>query len=228
LDFCLSFYLFVQANQKGINVHPKSMHANPHEWRACEWLGLGLCLSANSEQIIEREGFLFTKPKEAAGRCNKQLNSMLHQHAEEVSATGQLQALHSHSLRKGGAGKCANESDAFASIASICQRGDWALGKVLDTYFNWGQRGDQIVGRLLSCLPTGTSQFAAMPPHFTTTNAGALPPVYLPVFASFHFLSSRACVFVLLGAATFLSFCPCVISFSIFPCVCLCLAPLLF
>ena len=56
-------------------------------------------------QVIEREGFLFSKPKEAAGRYNKQLNRMLHQHAEEVSAMGQLQALHSHSLRKGGGGK---------------------------------------------------------------------------------------------------------------------------
>jgi hypothetical protein len=60
---CLSFYLFVQANQKGINAHPKSTRANPHEWRACVWLGLALYLSANSEQVIEREGFLFSKPK---------------------------------------------------------------------------------------------------------------------------------------------------------------------
>jgi hypothetical protein len=156
------------------------------------WLGLALCLSANSEQIIAREGFLFSKPKEAAGRHNKHLNQMLPQRAEEVSAMGTVTALHSHSLRKGGAGKCANESDAFASIASTCQRGGWALGKVLDTCFNWGQRGDQIVGRLLSCLPTGTSQFAAMPPHFTTTNAGALPSFDLSVFASFNFIFQRA------------------------------------
>ena len=39
-------------------------------------------------------------------------------------------------------------------------------GKVLDTYFHQGLNGDQIVGRLLSLLPSTDARFAVLPAHF--------------------------------------------------------------
>ena len=56
-------------------------------------------------------------------------------------------------------------------IASIANRGDWSLGKVLDVYWQFAEVGDAYLGRCLLCgLDPNHSTFSVLPPHWTVDN----------------------------------------------------------
>ena len=55
-------------------------------------------------------------------------------------------------------------------IASIANRGDWSLGKVLDVYWQIAEVGDSYLGRCLCGLDPNPSTFSVLPPHWTVDN----------------------------------------------------------
>ena len=55
-------------------------------------------------------------------------------------------------------------------IASIANRGDWSLGKVLDVYWQFAEAGDAYLGRCLCGLDPNHSTFSVLPPHWTVDN----------------------------------------------------------
>jgi hypothetical protein len=55
-------------------------------------------------------------------------------------------------------------------IASIANRGDWSLGKVLDVYWQFAKAGDAYLGRCLCGLDPNHSKFSVLPPHWTVDN----------------------------------------------------------
>ena len=74
--------------------------------------------------------------------------------------------VNAHGIRKGSATE-ATANTAEASLASIFHRGEWSLGIVLDIYWKYAQRGDQVLGRMLAGLSPESPDFDVLPPHFT-------------------------------------------------------------
>jgi len=52
---------------------------------------------------------------------------------------------------------------------SVAQRGEWSMGAVFDIYWNYGDTGDQYLGRVLSGLDPSKETFSVLPPHFVDT-----------------------------------------------------------
>ena len=51
-------------------------------------------------------------------------------------------------------------------IASIANRGDWSLGKVLDVYWQFDEAGDAYPGCWLCGLDPNHRTFSLLPPHW--------------------------------------------------------------
>jgi hypothetical protein len=72
-----------------------------------------------------------------------------------------------HGIRKGSATHVASATTAPPPIASIANRVDWSLGKVLDVYWQFAEAGDSYLGRRCLCgLDPNDSTFCVLPPHW--------------------------------------------------------------
>uniref|UniRef100_A0A6S8STW9 Uncharacterized protein n=1 Tax=Chaetoceros debilis TaxID=122233 RepID=A0A6S8STW9_9STRA len=70
-----------------------------------------------------------------------------------------------HGVRKGSATEATSSPET--SLPSVFHRGEWSLGVVLDVYWKFAQKGDQLLGRILAGLDPDSSTFDVLPPHFT-------------------------------------------------------------
>jgi len=77
-----------------------------------------------------------------------------------------IQNMSGHGIRKGSATHVASATTAPPPIASIANRGDWSLGKVLDVYWQFAEAGDSYLGRCLCGLDPNDSTFSVLPPHW--------------------------------------------------------------
>jgi len=71
-------------------------------------------------------------------------------------------------IRKGSATEATSSPET--SLPSVFHRGEWSLGVVLDIYWKFAQKGDQLLGRILAGLDPDHSTFDVLPPHFTKTD----------------------------------------------------------
>ena len=71
-----------------------------------------------------------------------------------------------HGLHKGSASYASSGTTCAPSIPSICNRGEWSMGKVLDVYWHFCNEGDHYLGRVLCGLDPNTDGFSSLPPHF--------------------------------------------------------------
>lgn len=49
-------------------------------------------------------------------------------------------------------------------------RGEWSLGKIIDTYFKFGYGGDLYLGQVLSMKDADSKDFAILPAHWKDEN----------------------------------------------------------
>ena len=52
------------------------------------------------------------------------------------------------------------------SLISVIARGEWSLGKIIDTYFKFGYGGDCYLGQVLSLKDANSKDFAILPAHW--------------------------------------------------------------
>ena len=52
-------------------------------------------------------------------------------------------------------------------LTSVFLRGEWSMGVVQDIYWKFCQIWNQYLGRVMSCLDPNSTNFNALPPHFT-------------------------------------------------------------
>lgn len=71
-------------------------------------------------------------------------------------------------IRKGSATEATSSPET--SLPSVFHRGEWSLGVVLDIYWKFAQKGDQLLGRILAGLDPDCSTFDVLPPYFTKTD----------------------------------------------------------
>ena len=73
-----------------------------------------------------------------------------------------------HSIRKGAATYICSGSTCCPSLAAVCNRAGWTMGKVKDTYIQYEAAQDQYVGRVVAGLNVQSHEFAVSPPYMAT------------------------------------------------------------
>lgn len=160
-----------KTDKKGEKLHNKGVYCNPLDPVVCFGVGMGvwLCLEQDSFEDSERI-FLRGDAKvgSAAHRYCSQLLQLLKANWESVKTF--IKTLSAHGLRKGSATHVASATTVPPPIASIANRGDWSLGKVLDIYWQFAEAGDSYLGRCLAGMDPNTSEFSVLPPHWITAS----------------------------------------------------------
>jgi len=148
---------------------PRHVYANPLKPEVCSILALALYFLFFPISSTEPSSQLFPGNSQY-DRYRKLLRRLLAKEsiATELSLRGiSAESLGSHSTRKGSATFASSGSTCAPSHASICLRAGWTMRVVQDTYLRYCSAGDQYVGRTVSGLPIGSSEFALLPPMFT-------------------------------------------------------------
>ena len=81
-----------------------------------------------------------------------------------------ITSMSAHGIRKGSAAQVSCDTTCPPPIASIANRGDWSMGKVLDVYWQFADVGNAYLGRCLCGLDPNLSSFSVLPPHWRLDN----------------------------------------------------------
>ncbi|OWZ01315.1 hypothetical protein PHMEG_00027323 [Phytophthora megakarya] len=102
-------------------------------------------------------------------RFRKSLRRILAQEdvVAELSRQGlKATELGTHSMRKGTTIFCSSGSTTCPSSTAVHLRAGWLLGGVQNAYLRYEAAGDMHVGHTVAGLPTESSQFSILAPHF--------------------------------------------------------------
>jgi hypothetical protein len=161
-----------KSDKEGEKTHNKAVYCNPLDPVLCPGVSLGVWLSLNqntfrdnSERVFIRHG---TRIGSAAHRYCEQLQVIMKASWDIVQTY--IRTMSAHGLRKGSATHVSCATTAPPPIASIANRGDWSLGKVLDVYWQFAEVGDAYLGRCLCGLDPNHSTFSVLPPHWMVDN----------------------------------------------------------
>ena len=161
-----------KSDKEGKKTHNKAVYCNPLDPVLCPGVSLGVWLSLNqnvfrddSERIFLRRG---TRIGSAAHRYCEQLHIIVKEKWDIVQTY--ISRMSAHGIRKGSATYVSCATTAPPPIASIANRGDWSMGKVLDVYWTFAEVGDNYLGRCLCGLDPNHSTFSVLPPHWTVEN----------------------------------------------------------
>ena len=69
-------------------------------------------------------------------------------------------------IRKGAASHVTTGTTAAPPLTSVAIRGDWTMGMVFDIFWNYGDAGDQYLGRVSTGLDPNSESFDVLPPYF--------------------------------------------------------------
>ena len=160
-----------KSDKEGERKNNKAVYCNPLDPVLCPGVSLGVWLSLNqnkfrdSERIFIRRG---TRIGSAAHRYCEQLHTVMKKYADIVKTY--ITTMSAHGIRKGSATHVACATTCPPPLASIANRGDWSLGKVLDIYWRFAEAGDNYLGRCLCGLDPNCTTFSVLPPHWTVEN----------------------------------------------------------
>lgn len=144
----------------------RHLYANPLDPVLCPITALGLYLMSSSAP----GALLFT-----ASRQQKSLGEHMRDFFKESPEGKALcerlgidsDVYATHSVRKGSTSWCACGTTASPSVLATLTRGGWATGAAWERYMHLlGNGQDCYIGRVLTCLPVTSPEFARLPPHF--------------------------------------------------------------
>ena len=152
-----------KTDQSGESKAVKSCYANPFKPEVCLFLGMGIYLACNANVS---DHFIFE-----GGNQDKRYGHQLGEFFREPKITAMLARygltpddMGTHSVRK--AGGTAGAAAPFVSLTTLCLRASWTLVSTMKKYIFREKGGDQMLGRVLACLPYSSAKFNALPPHF--------------------------------------------------------------
>ena len=160
-----------KADNEGEKVTPKNLYTDPLDPKICPFLSLGVYCCLFNNELGRRES-LFLRQGKAGSASSKyclELRKVLLKHQGEVSKYLRNGHDTNHGIRKGGPTHALTCITAPPSLVSVAQRGEWSMGAVFDIYWNYGDAGDQYLGRVLSGLDPSKESFSVLPPHFLDT-----------------------------------------------------------
>ena len=102
----------------------------------------------------------------AAHRFCNSLQKLIENYAEVVDGYVCSTHTNTHGIRKGSATYSTSGTTVPPSLISVALRGEWSMGKVFDVYFNFGECGDNYLGRILAGLDPNSTNFGDLPPYF--------------------------------------------------------------
>jgi hypothetical protein len=144
--------------------YKRHIYGNPQNPVICPILALTCYLATTPTRGAPGKLFNGTSQYE---RFRKQLQSLVDEHSEEIRGMGiDPQDLGVHSIRKGAATYVCSGTTCAPSIAAVCNRAGWTMGRVKDTYIRYESAMDEYVGRMVCGLDINSSKFSVSPPHF--------------------------------------------------------------
>jgi hypothetical protein len=158
-----------KSDKEGEKIHNKAVYCNPLDPILCPGVSLGIWLSLNQNTFRDNSERIFI-------RRGARVGSAAHRYCEQLliimkASWGIVQTyittMSAHGIRKGSATHVSCATTAPPPIASIANRGDWSMGKVLDVYWQFADVGDAYLGRCLCGLDPTLSTFSVLPPHWT-------------------------------------------------------------
>ena len=103
----------------------------------------------------------------AAGRYCSKMKEFVNVMESRIKEYIRPDHLNSYRLRKESATHATSGTTVPPPLTSVFLRGEWSMGVVQDIYWKFCQIGDQYLGRVMSCLDPNSTNFDALPPHFT-------------------------------------------------------------
>lgn len=165
----------------------RHVYANPKNPQICPILALGIYWMVYEFPIVNGElldGNLFPGDKQYS-RFTKYLSKLMHEESlqRDFRDLGiDVDSIGTHSLRKGASTFCTSGTTACPSVTAVHLRAGWSLGGVQDRYLRYEAAGDQYVGRTVTGLPSGSEDFALLPPRFIDRAVGSRAvDEYLPL-----------------------------------------------
>lgn len=189
-----------KADQAGEFVTMKNVYGNPLNPVVNVFLALAVWVSLNSALLCATEKLFHKKGVEEGSASKKycrQLAEMMKRHNEEVMKHVSLKRANPHGIRKVSRHKCSHFIAAYSytqhcatlhvqfqgaaghstscclfppSLIAVLARGEWSLGKIIDTYFKFGYGGDTYLGQVLSLKDANKSSFSTLPAHWKDPN----------------------------------------------------------
>ena len=156
-------------DQLGEKCNDKHIYANPYDPLVCPFLSLGIWFAHDVERLSNQHslfGYDSTHEKAAQQTYCNQLSEIVKSHSCEVKQYVREKHMNAHGLRKGLATHATSGTTCPPSLPSICNRGEWAMGKVFDVYWHFCNSGDYYLGRVLCGLDPNNESFSVLPPHF--------------------------------------------------------------
>ena len=170
IDSIILQYNQTKTNKKGEKCSPKNCYANPFDVVICLFTALAIYFcqlnmtwTGNTEYIFINEG---SGRNSASAKYCDQIKKWAIKHKDRVMEYIRPDHMNAHGIRKGSATE-ATSNTSETSIPSIFHRGEWSMGIVLEIYWKFAQRGDQLLGRILAGLDPDNADFDVLPPHFT-------------------------------------------------------------
>jgi hypothetical protein len=144
--------------------YPRHIYSNPVTPLVCPVLAVALYLTTCFGNNDVPEMFFPGRSQDA--RFTAILQRTINEKWEDISQMGYRRGeIGTHSIRKGAVSYMASLPGG-PSVASVCTRAGWTMGKVKDIYMRYVTSGDEFVGRCLSLMPLLSTQFASSPPYF--------------------------------------------------------------
>lgn len=144
---------------------PRNIYSNPLMPAVCPILSLALYWSSFDVSKSEKL-FPGSKQYDRFRKCLEKLLNIDEVKTELARRGLEASSFGSHSTRKGAATYASSGSTSCPSNAAIHLRASWKMPGVEDTYVRFQEAGDQFVGRTVAGLPSESSEFSVLPPHF--------------------------------------------------------------
>ena len=165
-------YFGTKADQEGKNCTHKNIYANPFNPKVCFVTGMGVYFALNASVLATRYTFFLSigaKEGTASSNFCRFLGDVIQKNKVIVETHLRLDHANAHGIRKGSGTHSTSCTTSPPSLVAVALRGDWSMGKIFDTYFTFGDFGDQYLGRILAGLNPSKPTFATLPPHFTVS-----------------------------------------------------------
>jgi hypothetical protein len=200
-----------KTDQEGVKSFKRHIYANPFQPSICPILSLAVRIFCTSypkaynnneeEKDMKVSSKLFEGKKQRDRYCRILRVVLKELSNDEVNEVGvKVNKLGTHSIRKGSTSYCSGMV-AGPSPVQIYLRAGWSIGNVQDRYLFNGTGGDQYTGRVISGLPNTTTDFIALPPHFSQDSDKTFSKEFwtaiLPEYSKFPTAFREVCIYLL-------------------------------
>lgn len=170
-------FAHIKTDQSGDGAYYKRhLFGNAEDPTICPLYALGRYLISNNTKTC---GNLF--PTASYDRFREILVKLCEKYKSELAAIGiDHKYIGVHSIRKGSATYACNGTTCAPSIAAICNRAGWSMGKVQNIYIKYEAAQDQYVGRILSGTDPNSADLAQTPPFFRIATTSSELEVDVP------------------------------------------------